>query len=570
MYCYACDSKVENLAGDYVINVHLAKDPQRINPIIRSTSTAREVYQYLFLPMAEYNPQSLEFDPILINKLPEKREEAEGDYAGGVSYTFEILEEAVWEDGIPITGKDYLFTLKTIMHPQVNAARWRSVLNRISDIKLDETNPKRFSVYFKKDYMLSLEACASVEIFPEHIYDPELKLRSVEYFQLLDEDKLANVLKQDSSSIAFAVSFNSANYSRDIVSGAGPYKLTDWKTDQFIVLERKENWWGNAFPERPFLQAYPAKIVLHIIADEAAAITQLKNGGLDILKGISGINYKDLESDESLRNSFSFNSPQLMRYYYLGLNNRSPLLDDKSERNAIAHLIPMDKVIESLEEGMGVQIVGDFLPTRNYYNKDLKPITYDLELANQLLSKAGWSDTDGDGVKDQILQGRKQDLVLRMHVSGSKLGNSLALILKESAASAGVKIEVVQKKFSLIRNENLSTGDFEIVALVKTQSLTPNDPYLSWHTDNAKPGGSNYFGFGSIETDRLIEQIRNSKSEEERKDYYLEFQEKIFDQQPVIFLYAPKEKIVSSNKLEGVISMKRPGYFANTFKRQDS
>src|SRR5690606_27403733 len=65
--------------------IGMTKSPDRINPIIYPTSLAREVYQYIFLPLADYNPETYDLEPILIESLPESTILEEGPYAGKAS-----------------------------------------------------------------------------------------------------------------------------------------------------------------------------------------------------------------------------------------------------------------------------------------------------------------------------------------------------------------------------------------------------------------------------------------------------------------------------------------------------
>ena len=64
----------------------------------------------------------------------------------------------------------------------------------------------------------------------------------------------------------------------------------------------------------------------------------------------------------------------------------------------------------------------------------------------------------------------------------------------------------------------------------------------------------------------MLETIRYTNDEEERIEAYHAVQQEIAEDQPVIFLYAPLEKLVVSKDFEPVISSKRPGFFVNAFK----
>ncbi|MBK6563731.1 MAG: hypothetical protein IPG18_00705 [Saprospiraceae bacterium] len=122
----------------------LKKDPERLHPLIFPNPLAREIYQYIFLPLADFNRETLELEPLLIKELPEKQIITEGPYSGGVRFDIEILPEAVWENGSPITAKDYIFTLKAIRLPLNNTSRYRDVLQNIVAVEMDKNNEKSF------------------------------------------------------------------------------------------------------------------------------------------------------------------------------------------------------------------------------------------------------------------------------------------------------------------------------------------------------------------------------------------------------------------------------------------
>jgi peptide/nickel transport system substrate-binding protein len=87
------------------------------------------------------------------------------------------------------------------------------------------------------------------------------------------------------------------------------------------------------------------------------------------------------------------------------------------------------------------------------------------------------------------------------------------------------------------------------------------DPYQSWHTDNDRPDGGNYTGFGNAESDRLIDAIRKEMNEDRRNELYREFQELLYDQQPGIFLFAPKDGLLVHKRFEAFSGPRRPGFF---------
>lgn len=150
-------------------------------------------------------------------------------------------------------------------------------------------------------------------------------------------------------------------------------------------------------------------------------------------------------------------------------------------------------------------------------------------------------------------------------ITGSQLSKNIAILFQESAKKVGVEINIVTKKNALMQKENMSNFNFDMAALANSLDAAPDDPYSRWHSDNAIPGKRNQVGYVNKASDKLIESIRSTRDLDERKKYYLELQELMYDDQPAIFLYSPLQKIMITNRLNATTTTKRPGYLANTF-----
>ena len=66
--------------------------------------------------------------------------------------------------------------------------------------------------------------------------------------------------------------------------------------------------------------------------------------------------------------------------------------------------------------------------------------------------------------------------------------------------------------------------------------------------------------------DEVINELRLASTENEKKKLYTEFQETLYDEQPVIYLFAPVNKIIVQNRWKPLISSVRPGFFENAFR----
>ena len=552
----ACKEENSPKNESFDINVRLTRDPQRVNPIYSPSSFGREVFQYIFLPLADFHPEDLKLYPILIERVPNAQAATDSSNV----FEMKIRDEAVWSDGKPVTAEDYAFTVKTIKHPLCKALGWKPYFEFFKDVQIESDN-KTLKVFIDKNYMLAKELAVTINLLPRHIYDPENVLSDYS----ISDISTSNTSLQDSTHIKlFNVINKSANQKTDVVQ-CGPYRMTDYENEQYIILEKKNNYWGNQFDDNPFLKSNPQKIIFRIIPDELTAITMAKENKLDILTLNSSKSYLDLKEDESVNISWSFQAPQLIRHYYIAMNNKKGLLSNVQLRNAMSHIADVEDYMKNIDGGLGIRTIGHFHPSRSYYNNDLEPIAYDLEKANTLLMEAGWIDKNKDGVREKKIGNEIVDLELNILITGSALSKNMALLFQESAKKAGVRITLTQKSSALMRKENLSTFNYDMVMLSAGQDEAPDDPYSKWHSNNAVPGGGNFMGYSNPKSDRLIEQIRRSTNDTQRRSYYLELQKIMYADQPAIFLYCPLKKMMINKRLRGLATTKRPGYLANTF-----
>jgi peptide/nickel transport system substrate-binding protein len=555
----SCKNDPKNI--DDTIHIRLPKDPDRINPLINPNPISREIYQYIHLPLADYDPKSYELTPILLKTIPNEIAIDTGKYKGGIAFDIEIREDAKWDDGSPITAADYEFTIKAINLPSTNAGKYRELTSNISDIILDKSNVKKCRVIFKEDYLLALETAVTVEVYQQSYYDTRNALKNYTLASIVD----TTLIKKDTSIARFVADFNGNDYSRSKIRGSGPYSFVKWVTDQTVELKRKEDYWAKNINVANLAQG-PEKMIFHIIVDDVTALTQLQNGQLDIMNQVPADKYEEMKKDANLSAKFDFFEPSLTKYYYININHRRPELAELNVRKALNHLIQIDDIIANLENGKGQRLASPIHPIKTTYNHKLKNIPFSIDEAKKLLDSGGWSDTDKDGILDKMIKGNKVSLDLDILISGQELGKRLALMLKDNAAKVGIKINIMEKDFKQIKSENLKTRNYDLVPAVLSGDIqTWDDLTGRWHSASDTPSGSNEISYHNSTLDQMLDQVLTTKDVRARIAKYHEIQQIIYDDCPVIFLYAPKERLVVSKKWQASSSAKRPGYMANTF-----
>lgn len=550
------------------VTVRVAQDPDRLFPLMTNNAVSSQVLSHLYMSMLEFDSKTLQLTPMLAKALPTVSPIDTGANKGGVAYTFEVNENAHWDNNTPVTAQDYVFTLKAAFNPKLDANVWRGVLDFISDVQIDPSNPRKFTVLTSRKDFLSESACGNFPILPEYIYDPQGLLKGISFHDLTDTTAVKKLADGDPRLQQIANSMSDPKYSREkgFVVGCGPYEFVEWVTGQRLVLRKKANWWGSSLEGKAtFFSAGPDEIIYKPVKDNAAALTLIKNGEVDVMSKINPKTFLELQQDDAMKDKFNFYSPSTLEIAYIGLNMRSQKLNDVKVRRALAHLIDVEEVIKTAMKGFAVRAIGPILSSKPYFNKSLKPIEVSLDSAKALLAQAGWKDSNNNGTVDKVIGGKLTEMVLQFRVAApNEVGKNIALMFQDFARKAGVAVEVVPED-PQVYLDHLKKRDFDLFMASVMLDLSPDDPHQYWHTSSDSPTGSNRFGFGNAQSDAVIDELRGALDANRQSQLYMQFQQIIYDAQPAIFLFNPKERIAVAKRFQVEPTLRRPGYHENEF-----
>ncbi len=521
-----------------------------MNPYLGGSKYETAIYKLVFQELMDFDYRTQELKPMVVKSQPVLESITEGEFAGGLKFTYEILDEATWDDGQPITGNDFLFSMKIVFNPKLPTQSIAAYFDNVVDIVVDEASPKKFSVFTNNAYILSKPGISNFTFLPEHVYDPEGLMKNISFRELRDPAN-ANKLGEDPNIVQFAESFSDPKFGKEIVVGSGPYKLAEWEQGQRVVLTKKQNWWGEKLASNNiFLVAHPDTIIFYPIADQAATITALKDESIDASAEIDGQQFLDLRENEFAKPIFDFYTPPTYGYFMTLMNNRSAKLSDKRVRRALAHLNDMDIIINEVYNGLGSRMIGPVFPEKPYFDKSLQPIKFDLEKARQLLKEAGWEDTNGNGTVDKVIDGKLTEMSLSYQYDPrSNFQDNYSELLKNNAQKVGIEITRESMEFK-VTQQNCTAGNYELAGRGASWFPLPDDFKQIWHTDGIGARQGNYPRFGNASTDALIDAIRYNTNEEERNAQYIEFQKIVYDEQPVIFLLIPLDRVAVHKRFE--------------------
>lgn len=481
--------------GDWLV-YHLGAEPGTLNPI-----TATDAYESvinngnIYETLIERDNETLELKPLLA-----ERWEISDDK---LTYTFKIREGIKWQDGVPFTSEDVVFSYKTIMDPKVDTPQLRSYYQEIKDVVAVDEHTVRFT--YARPYFLALEFCGGMPIIPKHIF--------------------ANG----------DVNTNPAGRSP---IGTGPYKFLKWTTGREVVLEKNRDYWGE--------KSYVDRIVFRIITDPSVALQVLKRQELDVAS-LTPIQWERQTSSPEFEKHFDKYSYFTPNYSYIGWNSKRPFFSDKNVRRALTQLVNRQLILEKVMFDLGAVVTNPFYINSPEYDKSIEPYPYDPAAAKKLLDEAGWTDHDGDGIRDK--DGVRFEFEFLIP-GGSETGEKIATILKEELDRVGINMTIRKTEWAVFTTR-LNERNFDAVTLAWSMGVE-SDPYQIWSSTQAE-AGSNFVGFKNAEADRLIEQARQEFDRDKRIELYRQFSRIIYEEQPYTFLFCRKATVAVNKRFANVI-----------------
>lgn len=550
--------------------VHMIGEPNDMHPTNGTSDGRTFINQYTQGFILATDPKGLDIRPGIVKSNPIVSED-------GLSYTYELRDEPTWDDGSPLSVDDIIFTFKANKCPLVNNPQAKPYLDPLKDIKKDPTNIRKFTLVMKRKYIQNVIFVTDYPLLQRSYFDPKNILANYSFAQLDDPKSNFNTAKDLKE---WASEFNSPKYSREVgfLAGLGAYKWADWKPQQSMTLIRKKNHWTNkvANPSE-YETSYPEKIIFKINTDANSQLLEFKTQAMDVSTYLSIQTLVNLQKDSNFNTNYHSKFTDTYNYSYIGMNTRpdgikhKKLFTDKKVRRAMAMLTPVDDINLVINMGKNTRIAGPVSPLKEECNKDLRLIEFDIEGAKKLLAQAGWIDTDRDNIRDKIIDGEKVKFEFDFsYLSSQVQSKDIALMISEAMYKAGVKANLKPNEFS-VHYENAKNHTFDMMLGGWGGSSLPEDFDQIWSTNSWSTKGSNYTGFGSAESDKLIEELKYTLEKEKRKELTYKLQSIIYEEQPYIFLYSQTRRNVIHKRFgNAIMTFERPGVLLNNLQLLNS
>ncbi len=539
--------------------VHLASDPDGLHPTNNNSGNRSYVFQYTQKTLVRMDLKDLVYVPDLAKRLPEVD-------TSGTIYTYSLREDAIWDDSTRLTVDDVIFSVKTVCAHLTNNAsvkgNYTSVIKDIEKVSDYQFKLETFNRQRGNEAIFS-----NIYIQQEGFHDPKHILRNYNL-----SDLVLNSTESDSNLVNWFETYNDPAKANnpEKFNGAGPYKVTDWKKDEYILLKKKENHFTQG-STKPFELAYPDQIIFKIIPDDAAASLALKNQELDVSTWLGTQELIQLQADSVFNQNYESHFVDQFTYTYYALNMRpkpelTQVFKDSNVRKAMAYLTPVDEIMETFLSGKAIRQITNVSSRSPFFNSSLKPIPFDPAKAVAILENGGWRDRDGNGIREKEIEGKPIELSFTFTYINSDDMKEIALMIQEEMQAVGVDMKIEGVSFNQFI-EKVMSRDFEAMMGAWGGSASYSNPGQLWSLSSYDNGGLNYTGFGSSKTDSLIQVCNKALNEEDFESAYHALQKEIYQTQPYVFLYSVQRKIAIHKRLQhpGVF-VEKPGVMINAMK----
>ncbi len=443
----------------------------RVEPV--EFNTNRKRYAESFLPPMEHNP-------III---------------------FHLRPGVKFHDGHTVSATDLKFTYDAIMDPA-------NVSPRLADYEpvknVQVLDPLTVRVVYKRLYSPALGTWM-MGILPEHLLN-RAALQDEAHRRGLDPESM---------------SVRQSSFNRHPV-GCGPFRFREWKSDQYILLKRFEDYWEGP----PNYGKYAYRIVPDMLTQEM----EFYAGTVDSY-AVQPHQVHRLKDDPRYQ-SFSGLS---FGYTYIGYNLRRPPFDDIRVRRALGMAVDVDKIIRYVLYGQGERITGPFPKQTDFFNNAVRPLPYDPESALRLLAEAGWQRNNGGWLEKD---GKRLEFTLITN-QGNNIRKAILSIVQDSWRKIGVDVSTDLLEWAVFIQERVNKLDFDALVLGWSMGIEP-DLYQIWHSSQTGPYQLNFVGFKDREADDLIIKIRQEYNREQQVVDCHRLHEIIAEEQPYTFLFVRK------------------------------
>ncbi len=511
------------------LRFHLSSDPKTLNPAVAMETSSTAVFGDVFSGLTKLNIKTMKPEPDLAESWEVSKD--------GKVWTFHLRKGVKWNDGEPLTADDVVFTYRdvylndkvpTSMRDMLVIEGKKPLVEKVDDYTVRFILPKPFAPFL---------SVVGAEILPKH--------------------KLEKYIEEGN----FASAWNVNTSPKEIV-GTGPYRITEYIKGQRVLYERNPYYYekderGNSLP-------YIKRKVGVIIPDPDTALLKFVNGEIDYI----GVRAQDILYLATQKRKdfvvYDLGATPSTTFLVFNQNPRAKIpkyklnwFQNRTFRVAISHAIDRKGIVKLVYNGLAEPLYTPITPAnRPYYDEKYYPrFEYNLQKARKLLESIGFKDRDGDGILEDP-EGHDLEFTLLTN-AGNKEREMMGAIIKEDLKKIGIKVHFQPIDFnSLVSRLTVPPYEWEAVIIGLTGSIDPHFGRNVWHSSGAlhmwNPRQKKPATKWEAEVDRLLDLGATELNYEKRVEIYKKAFRIITEQQPMIFIVAPKSMVAVKNYLKNV------------------
>ncbi|MFZ3215393.1 MAG: ABC transporter substrate-binding protein [Candidatus Acidiferrales bacterium] len=312
--------------------------------------------------------------------------------------------------------------------------------------------------------------------------------------------------------------------------GTGPFRFVSSATDEDIVLDRNENYFGDA----PKI----ARLRLRIVPEAIVRALELRKGSADAT--INSLT-PDMVLALGKERGISVTQGPGIALAYLAFNFDDPILAKRDVRQALAYATDRATIIKYLLRGQARPAASLLPPDHWGYDGDVQQYDFDPARAEKLLDAAGYP-RGPDGVR----------LHLTLKTSTDESTRLVSEAIADQWKRVGVQLELRPLEFATFYAD-VTRGSFQIYSL---RWVGNNDPDLFESAFSSKkfpPSGSNRGHYRNPQLDLLLDQARVEMDQAKRKELLARIQEIVAVDEPYINLWYVDNICVHRDRLAGIV-----------------
>ncbi|MCQ0970093.1 ABC transporter substrate-binding protein [Paracoccus sp. TK19116] len=296
--------------------------------------------------------------------------------------------------------------------------------------------------------------------------------------------------------------------------GTGPFKFDEWRQGDSIVLSAYDGYWG----EKPALTS----ATFRFISDPTAAFSAMMAGDVDAFPNYPAPEtLTQLEADPRFKVIVGTTEGETI----LAMNNTEPPLDNIKMRQAIAHAINRQEIIDGAMFGYGTPIGSHFAPHNPDYIDLTEQSAYDPEASQALLAEIG-----GDAP------------TLRLALPPPTYARRGGEIIAAQLRAVGIETEITNMEWAQWLETVFKGGDFDLTVISHTEPLDidiyARDDY--------------YFHYAKPDFVALMDQLTETIDPAQRSELLKQAQQMIADDFVNVFLFQLAKTGVANAKIEGL------------------